>query len=224
MSRGRRGVALVGLAAVLGGLAAADVARRESAVADRLGPLIDVVVARRDLSPDRELAPGHLAVRRVPERYAPAGAVAVPAALAGARLAVPVARGAYVTAGMLAADPATAGPGVRAGERALEVLAAGPPELLTGGARVDVLVTRDGGSGSGSTDLALQDVEVLASRDAPDAEGTGAPRVAATLRVSLRQAVYLSAAQAFAREVRLLPRATGDRGRVAALSVGEGLR
>ena len=35
-------------------------------------------------------------------------------------------------------------------------------------------------------------------------------RVAASLRVTLRQAVYLAAAQAFASELRLLPRAPGD--------------
>jgi pilus assembly protein CpaB len=35
----------------------------------------------------------------------------------------------------------------------------------------------------------------------------------ASLRVTLRQAVYLAAAQSFARELRLLPRAEGDRRR-----------
>jgi len=40
--------------------------------------------------------------------------------------------------------------------------------------------------------------------------------VAASLRVTLRQAVYLAAVQDFARELRLLPRAAGDRGRGAA--------
>jgi pilus assembly protein CpaB len=34
--------------------------------------------------------------------------------------------------------------------------------------------------------------------------------------VTLRQAVYLAAAQSFARELRVLPRATGDRGRAEA--------
>ncbi len=34
--------------------------------------------------------------------------------------------------------------------------------------------------------------------------------MAASLRVTLRQAVYLAAAQSFARELRLLPRAAGD--------------
>ena len=41
-------------------------------------------------------------------------------------------------------------------------------------------------------------------------------RITAALRVTLRQAVYLAAAQDFAREIRLLPRAAGDRRRGAA--------
>ena len=45
-----------------------------------------------------------------------------------------------------------------------------------------------------------------------------------TLRVTLRQAVYLAAAQTFARDVRVLPRAAGDRRRGAAgIAVGEDL-
>jgi pilus assembly protein CpaB len=84
---------------------------------------------------------------------------------------------------------------------------------------VDVLVTRDRGAGAGATELALQDVEVLAARPAASGEGERRTRtVAATLRVSVRQAVYLAAAGSFAREIRLLARAPGDRARLGALS------
>ncbi|MEX2446999.1 MAG: hypothetical protein WD734_06620, partial [Dehalococcoidia bacterium] len=67
-----------------------------------------------------------------------------------------------------------------------------------------------------------------AAAPAADGQGMGeiaaSPRVSASLRVSLRQAVYLAAAQSFARELRLLPRAVGDRGHVDhRLAVGEGL-
>ena len=48
--------------------------------------------------------------------------------------------------------------------------------------------------------------------------------VRASLRVTVRQAVFLAAAQAFSREVRLLPRAPGDDRRGAAgLVVGADL-
>jgi pilus assembly protein CpaB len=107
-----------------------------------------------------------------------------------------------------------------------DVVGLGAPALIVPGARVDVLVTRDGEGGSpAATELALEDVEVLAARRAPDGpREDGAQRVAASLRVSVRDAVYLAAAQSFAREVRLLPRAAGDRRRSGQLSVGSGLR
>ena len=67
---------------------------------------------------------------------------------------------------------------------------------------------------------------MLAARPrAAATRATTAPtRVAATLRVSVAQAVYLAAAQSFAREVRLLPRAAGDRGRTGEIAVGPQLR
>jgi pilus assembly protein CpaB len=107
---------------------------------------------------------------------------------------------------------------VRRGERATELVAVGSPEWVVPGARVDVLVTRErGDGGAGGAELALEDVEVLDARPAgPQTEAGGTERVAATLRVGVRQAVYLASAQAFAREIRLLPRAPGDRARVAA--------
>jgi pilus assembly protein CpaB len=217
---------LLGLALVLGGLAASDVAQREAAVRAQLGPVVDVVVARGDLRAGRALAAEDLAIRRVPRRYAPAGAASVPETLIGQELATPVPRGAYLGAWQLATEPAAAGPPVRKGERAAEVIGLGAPALVVPGARVDVLVTRDGEGGTpAGTELALEDVEVLAARPAPGgARDDGAERVAATLRVTVDQAVYLAAAQSFARELRLLPRAAGDRGRSGALSVGPALR
>jgi pilus assembly protein CpaB len=88
-----------------------------------------------------------------------------------------------------------------------------------------VLVTRDGEGGAPArTELALEDVEVLAARAAPGAaRDEGAERVAARLRVSVRDAVYLAAAQSFARELRLLPRAAGDDRRAGPIVVGQAL-
>jgi len=105
-----------------------------------------------------------------------------------------------------------------------EVVAAGPPDSVVPGARVDVLVTREPRPGQpGGTDLALEDVEVLAAAPAEAESGGGPPRIAASLRVTLRQAVYLAAAQSFARELRLLPRAQGDHRRSGALTYGTDL-
>jgi pilus assembly protein CpaB len=206
VSRRRRAALLLGLALVLGALAASDVGRREAALRAQVGPAVDVLVARRPLPAGRRVAAGDLAMRRVPERFAPAGHAAVPELVLGRRLAVPVPAGAAVGEYLLAAPPAL-GPAVRRGERAIEVVASGSAALVVAGARVDVLVTRERGEGAGSTQLALEDVEVLAARVVRDDAG---PKVAATLRVTVRQAVFLAAAGAFAREIRLLPRAPGD--------------
>ena len=168
-----------------------------------------VLVAARPLDAGRRLAPEDLALRRVPERFAPAGGALVPELVVGQRLAVPVPAGAPIGEHLLARAPTAPGAAVRRGERAVEVVATGSPPPIVAGARVDVLVTRERGSGGGDTELALEDVEVLATRPAPDRDG-GGPQVAATLRVTVHQAVYLAAAGAFARDIRLLARAPGD--------------
>lgn len=223
MTRRRRGVVLLALALVLGGLAASDVARREATLERALSPAVPVVVARKDMPAGRRLRTRDLSIRDVPARYAPPDAAVSPRELTGARLDVAVPAGGYLGPAHLAAPPGLPTPAVRPGERAAEVVANGAPELVVAGARVDVLVTRDHG-GRRATTLALQDVEVLASEPAADPAGERPVRqVAATLRVTLRQAVYLTAAQSFAREIRLLPRAAGDRGRASALRIGGGL-
>jgi pilus assembly protein CpaB len=218
MTRRRRALLLAGLALLLGGLAASDVASREAALAERIGPAIPVVVAREAIPAGTALEARRLAVRQVPARFAPRGAFAAPEALAGLEATVPIPAGSEIVAGMAGADGGrlAGGAPVRHGERVAEVVAAGSPELVRPGGRVDVLVTREPRPGrAGGTVLALEDVEVLAAAPAPaaggDAEAGG--RVAASLRVTLRQAVFLAAAGSFAREVRLLPRAAGDRAR-----------
>ncbi len=228
MSRRRRALLLCGIALVLGGLAASDVNGREAEVRRRLGPTVPVVVARAALGRGAALTPARLAVRHVPERYVPAGAFGHPAELAGLRAAVAVPAGADLVAGVVDDGRAlTPGPPVRAGERVADVVAVGSPRVVRPGVRVDVLVTRAGATeGDGRAELALQDVEVLSASPATSGarSADGAPRVVAALRVTLRQAVYLGAAQSFAREIRLLPRAAGDRRhRAAGLSVDSGL-
>jgi len=71
VSRRRRAALLLGMALVLGALAASDVARRESALRGELAPLVDVIVARGPLEAGERLRAGDLARRAVPERFAP---------------------------------------------------------------------------------------------------------------------------------------------------------
>lgn len=215
MTRRRRGILLAGLALLLGALAASDISGREAALERQVGPLVDVVVAGRALERGKALQAGDLAVREVPERFAPTDAIRRPAELVGLKLANPLPAGADLTpAAIDRGDGVAPGAPVRAGERVVDVVATGSAAAILPASHVDVLVTRDaGGAGGGQTRLALEDVEVLSAHPVATTSAEPAPpRVAASLRVTLRQAVYLAAAQSFAREVRLLPRAAGDRG------------
>jgi pilus assembly protein CpaB len=219
VSRRRRAFALAGLALVLGALAASDVAGREAALQRRLGPAVPVVVARADLPAGRIVRESDLAIRRVPARYAPAASFSDPTQAAGLRTAAAVVHGTDLAPALLATGDGADGATLRPGERVADLVAAGPPKLVRAGGRVDVLVTR-----AGAARLALEDVEVLAASPAGDDSSSGARKVAVSLRVTVRQAVYLAAAQSFAREIRVLPRAATDRRRGdQGLRVGSGL-
>jgi pilus assembly protein CpaB len=210
----RRALVLIGLALVLGALAASDVAGREAALRRQLGPVVPVVVARHPLEAGTRLRAADLALRHVPARYAPAGAFAAAEQAAGLRVLAAVPAGADLTPATVGDDAAALGPPVRGGERVAQVVAVGSADAIGAGARVDVLVTRDGsGAAAGRTSLALEDAEVVSVAPAPAEGGDGAERLLLGLRVTLRQAVFLAAAQAFAREVRVLARAPGDRRR-----------
>jgi pilus assembly protein CpaB len=235
--RRRRAALLLSLALACGGLAASQVHTRASEIEAEVGPLVPVVVTRADVAPGKPLSAAQLAVRQVPERFAPRDALVAPEQVVGQRPAGALAAGSYVTQGALAAGGASAsehdGPApIRRGERSAEVAVAGGQALADAppGTRVDVLVTtesRDGGGGR--TYLALQDVELLGSRPADGAGGggdtggaAGHATTIATLRVTLREAVFLTAAQSFARELRLLVRAPGDRRAARPLAVQAG--
>jgi pilus assembly protein CpaB len=220
MSRRRRAAVLIGLSIILGALAASNVSGREAALRRAVGPAVPVLVARTELAAGARLEPSALAVRRVPSRYAPAAAYRSPDEVTGLRAAVPIPAGADLDPALVddgtRAAGGPSGPALRPGERVAQIVAVGPAQALSTGSRVDVLVTREAsGDAPGSTTLALEDAEVLRAGRAPAVGGSGAdaalPRVALDLRVSVRQAVYLAAAQSFARELRVLPRAPGDR-------------
>jgi len=228
MSHRRRAVLLAGLAALLGGLAARSVHEREAALRGALGPSAPILVTRRALHAGAPLAAARPVLRMLPRRFTPPDALVSATALAGARAAVALPAGSYVTAATLR-RPGALAPPIGPGERVAEVVAQADPAAVVPGAHVDVLVTREASATrSGETVLALEDVEVLAARPLRSAPGDGpqaGARVLASLRVGLRAAVYLAAAQSFARELRLLVRAPGDdSGGRSGLAVGERLR
>ena len=229
MTPRRRALLLLALALLLGALAAARVHRREAALAQALGPNALVLVTRAPVAAGAPPASARPLLRPLPRRYAPPDAVASAAQLAGARMAVALPAGSVITAAVLR-RPGAAEVALDPGERVAELVAHGDSRAIVPGARVDVLVTRPGdGSRAGTTVLALEDVEVLAARRAPagagDPASAGGARIVAQLRVRVRDAVFLAAAQTFASDVRLLVRAPGDRGGGhAGLAVGEQLR
>lgn len=187
---------------LLGGLAAADVGGREAQLKRALQPLVNVVIARADIERGAVIRAAQLTVRRVPSRFTPAVALEDARVADGRRASVAIPAGADVTAAHLVSS--ADGSDLRAGERYVEVLATGSAAAIEPGTHVDVLVTTD----RGGTRLALENAEVLASRPASD-DGS-ATRLIAGLRTTIRQAVYLTAAQSFAREIRLLPRGDDD--------------
>jgi len=229
-ARRRRGLLLLSLALASGGLAASQVRERERSVEAKVGPLVPVVVAAREVPADEPIRREDLAVERVPARFVPPDAVGAPSRLAGARPAVAVPAGAYLTSALLQGAASGDGGPLRPGERALEVAVSGGT-ALTGagpGSHVDVLVSTERHEGAGRSFLALEDVELLGLQplgggelSAAEPDDGGAATALATLRVTLRQAVYLAAADNFGREVRLLARPADDRRRAGATAVTE---
>jgi pilus assembly protein CpaB len=220
MSRRRAG-ALLALALLCGWLAASDVRSRERRIDAGLGGYVTALVARTDLKAGKRVSAADVAPRSLPARFVPPDALRSSADAIGLRAAIPIPRGAYVTASALAASDNVGTTALAPGERALDVTVSntGAAEFGGAGARVDVLVTTGRDGTKGRTSLALQDVPLLAVRRPV---GQESDKLVATLRVTVRQAVYLTAAQNFAQEVRLLPRPGGDRGGVGRLSVGGG--
>jgi pilus assembly protein CpaB len=127
-----------------------------------------------------------------------------------------------VAAGTEAAGlaPGTEAAGLAPGTTAARLAPGATAARLAPGARVDVLVSTETGAAGGRTQMALAGAELLrlgeaASGGYPDPDSAGeaptGPTLLATLRVTVRQAIYLTAADNFAREIRLLPRPPGDR-------------
>jgi Flp pilus assembly protein CpaB len=210
-ARRRRGIVLLLLAGLAGSMAAARIRGEERAVQSQVGPLVPVVVARAAIGAHSRLGPQQvaerLAVARIPARFVVPGTLRNPLRALGATTAIDIPRGAYVTKSALAParDPRFA---LRAGERAIDVEVSGGARLAAvggPGARVDVVVTTEPRNAAPRAFVAADGAELLALR-----RGDGG-RAIATLRVPVKQAVFLTAATSFGRDARLLVRSPGDR-------------
>ncbi|HET8863228.1 MAG TPA: SAF domain-containing protein [Solirubrobacterales bacterium] len=215
MSRRRRALAFL-LLALLAAAGAAAIADGYGANAVRgYGPLRPVVVLAADIGADQRIGPSQIRsgfeIRRVPERFAPPGALVAPGEALGLVTRAPLPAGSYLLGAQLGLGQK--GPGeerrLGGGRRPVEIAVSGADALLSagpaGGSRVDVVVTSEpAGAGPGRTYVAAAGVPLLALR--PGAEGPGPGAIAAaTLGLTKRQALRLIAAESFARRVTLLP-------------------
>jgi Flp pilus assembly protein CpaB len=209
-ARRRRGILLLLVAALAGSMAAQRIRREERAIRSQVGQPVPVVVARALIPAHTRIGAdelANLAVARIPARFVPPGAIRDPLRAVGTTTAIDLPRGDYLTRAVLAAarDPRTL---LRAGERAIDVEVSGGARLaaLGGrGARVDVVVTTEPRNGAPRAFVAADGAELLSLRRGDNGHAI------ATLRVAVRQAVFLTAATSFGRDARLLVRSPGDR-------------
>ena len=224
MSPRARAVAFAAAAVACAALSAGLAGGYRSDVAAQLGPLRPVVVAREPLPADAPLKPEDvergLQVRRIPARFVPPGALAIPSDALGRAPTAPVPPGSYLLSAQLQlpdGDRPDRPPGLGGNRRPVEIsvaaagsLTAGPPRER----RVDVVVTTEPGPGGGAgrTYVAAAAVRLLDLRSAGGAEpgGTlpGAPSESwvATLGLTRAEALRLIQAESFARSVRLIGR------------------
>jgi Flp pilus assembly protein CpaB len=216
MSRRGRALAFLLLALATAATAAGIADRYGSSVARGYGPLRPVVVISADVGAGERIGPAEiassLAVRRVPERFVPSGAIVVPAEALGLVAEATLPAGSYLLAAQLrpprSKSPASSGLGHR--RRPVEISVSGAEALLVAGpspagAMVDVVVTTEpAGAGPGRTYVAAAGVPLLALRRGVEGSGAGG-LAAATLGLTKKQALHLIAAESFARKLTLLP-------------------
>jgi pilus assembly protein CpaB len=220
VSRRSRTAALLGLSAVCAGLAMSLVNGYANNVRAQVGPLVSVVVATKELSRGKLVTPpvalGQLSQRQVPVRFVSPDSLRSTQDALGLRTLVRIPAGSYVGDSQLGPPDDRSSAPIESGRaaRLVEVPVSGATttaQVLRPGTRVDVLITSERGTGAPRTYLALQRVQLVSLRPLQaESGGDSAPDSVAALRVTLRQAVLLTAAQNFARELRLVPRPAGD--------------
>jgi Flp pilus assembly protein CpaB len=214
MSRRRRALLFL-LLALLTAAGAAAIANGygESAVRG-YGSLRPVVVLASDLAAGQRIGPREvetdLEPRRVPERFAPPGALLAPEEALGLVARAPLPAGSYLLGAQLGLGRLKRHrPRLGGGRRPVEIAVSGADALSStgsaSGSRVDVVVTSEPtGPGPGRTYVAAAGVPLLGLGPGIEGPGPGATATA-TLGLTKRQALRLIAAESFARRVTLLP-------------------
>ena len=192
---------------LLAGSAADAVSQRERQLRSAIGGPVKVMVTSSAVVAGSRFKAAGLAVREVPRRWAPVGALTRPEQAWGMVAATDLQKGAYLTAGTVR-EAATGGLAVLGGsDRVATVSAVAPPGSVRQGSRVDVVVARVGSRPS----VALSGAEVLAVRRPPGGgSGSDQPsRVEADLRTTVAGALRLAAASGDGAQIQLLPIGAG---------------
>jgi pilus assembly protein CpaB len=206
----RRGGVWVVLAIV-----AAAAAALLTAQAGARAPSGAVLVARVALPPGTLITAEDLALTPVASPVALPGLLRDPAEAMGRRALAPVSPGEPLTAAVLGGAPGAGPAPLAPGERAVAVplsAAAGAGAVLGWGARVDVVASTGEGP-AGRSRIVVADAEVLAVTTSADGGSTDPGALEEVLlRVSAADALRVTAALNFAREVRLLVRPPAEAG------------
>lgn len=209
MGRRRRATLMLLAAAGAGILAVSLVGGYSSSVAESYGELRPVVVLTRGLAPGQVISPKVAAasfeIRQVPARFVPAEALGDPTRAVGLEPVGPMPAGSYLTGPGLMV-PGSDRPKRRPlghGRHAVEISVAGAG-ALSGGGKVDVLVTTDNDRGGGRTLVAARRVPLISiGRTGQSEAGPGLTEV--TLGLTRGEAIRLVDAQTFARRITVLP-------------------
>ncbi len=172
-------------------------------------PTQTVLVASRDIPRGTALSPSDAEAIAAPAGWTVGGLERDPASLEGRRTVAPLSQGDLIT--VAATGGPTAVAPLSAGQRAVPVpisAAGGSAALLEPGARVDVVASRGEGP-MGKTSVVVWNVEVLAV-PAPGPDGYVPDTAAVLLRATPRDALRITSALNFARDVRLVVRPTAD--------------
>lgn len=174
-----------------------------------------VLVARVALPPGTLIAAGDLALAPVAAPVALPGLLRDPSEAIGRRALAPVSPGEPLTAAVVGGAPGAGPAPLAPGERAVAVplsAAAGAGAVLSWGVRVDVVASTGEGP-AGRSEIVVADAEVLAVTAGPDPASPDPGALGEVLlRVSATDALRVTAALNFAREVRLLVRPPAEAG------------
>lgn len=185
----------VALAAAATLVVQARLARLE-ARARAVGSGRSVVVAATDLPRGTVLEPAMLALRRVPARFLPTGALASPDGAVGLTLAADVAADEPLTDLRLAPAGGPVAALIPTGLRAIPIPAALPASAVRAGDRVDVLATF--ATGGAHTETVVPGAEVVSVLSAGSAETGEQSTVTLILLVGPESAEALAFARTFA--------------------------